>query len=968
MSLESNNYPISGVLDQFSPGCLICGPEHRCDQPWIEGAVTRLERRVMPTSRGSVVAVDVTLRTAEGDATLVLGERFAYLAEGLRETTGEVALRAYHLRRGRDRVDSSAGSITPSFLSAEESLVVLEPDWLIDVTALQDTDYCLRQWLANRLAARPSSLQQLRGTLVHACFEVLCRDGVLSDDMTGVQASRDPLGLALLGITATQVLEAAAPHLERLRQWREREAVELFSGEQGVPCFESTLLCPELGLRGRVDLAFQTPTGHGAPLVRRVVELKTGKYKPDWPDPEFQVRGYFAMLAAHRRLGPDFVAQVVYTGGERMAYQNVPCATRHIHEVVTRRNQVVLALLLGHAPPAPSQQRCRKSGNRAACGRLSSLLGLDHCRGRDLVDAAAGDGDPLDAAFYARNYRLLRLEERAGSRDLATLWRTSAADRVAAGTAIEVRAERERSPEADGRVRYRLECRNESELKSGDLVLLSDGDPVRGEATVATLVELGATELVLLAMEPIAVPRLVDRHQTSTPHDRALRGLHGWLSAPQSVRDLLYDRRLPELGRPEPAGSQSENLNAQQAEALDLALRSRDVLVVQGPPGTGKTFLIARMARALAARGDRVLLAAWTNQAVDTVLHALVRQGYTSFARLGSPGSMDPNLLPYALAPTGLEEPGAIAQRLRSIPVLAGTVSTLTDPRLGANAAARDVLILDEAAQLTVAAAVGVLRLAPRFILVGDDQQLPPVVQSQEAAAEGLSLSPFVLLRPQAEAAGLMVRLREQYRMHPTIASWPSDAFYDGMLVAHASVTSRAPRTVTTTGGPVADPGTPLVLVDSGSAAAREIGCAARAVMVLVRSGLPAEQVGVVAPFRRTAAAVRRALASDPALAVCTVDTVDRFQGGEREAMVVCLGLEGMARRGHDFVDDPRRLNVAMTRARAKLVVVGDLTRAATLPTLAGFLHHCQEAGVPVIDAAARAVVEVERLRAELMG
>jgi len=69
---------------------------------------------------------------------------------------------------------------------------------------------------------------------------------------------------------------------------------------------------------------------------------------------------------------------------------------------------------------------------------------------------------------------------------------------------------------------------------------------------------------------------------------------------------------------------------------------------------------------------------------------------------------------------------------------------------------------------------------------------------------------------------------------------------------------------------------------------------------------------------------------------------------------VVCLGLDGIGRRGHAFVDDPRRLNVAFTRARSKLLVVGDLAQAAALPTLAGFLEHCREQGVPVLRAGGR--------------
>ena len=92
---------------------------------------------------------------------------------------------------------------------------------------------------------------------------------------------------------------------------------------------------------------------------------------------------------------------------------------------------------------------------------------------------------------------------------------------------------------------------------------------------------------------------------------------------------------------------------------------------------------------------------------------------------------------------------------------------------------------------MSVAAAVGALRLARHFILVGDDQQLPPVVQSEEAAREGLSLSPFSLLLPEAQAAGVFVRLSVQYRMHSAISAWPSDAFYAGALIADPGVACR---------------------------------------------------------------------------------------------------------------------------------------------------------------------------------
>ncbi|MDB5060147.1 MAG: family ATPase, partial [Chloroflexi bacterium] len=379
------------------------------------------------------------------------------------------------------------------------------------------------------------------------------------------------------------------------------------------------------------------------------------------------------------------------------------------------------------------------------------------------------------------------------------------------------------------------------------------------------------------------------------------------------------------------------------------------------------THLIARMVQALVARGERVVISAWTNQAVDTMLRALLAEGFTQFARLGSPRSMDPDLLPFAVAPDATHaaqgcdasvSPEAVAERLRAIPVLAGTVSAFADPRISANTVQRDIAILDEAAQLSVAASVGVLRLARRFILVGDDQQLPPVVQSEDAAHEGLSISPFALLRPEGQANGAFVRLSEQYRMHAAIAAWPSEAFYAGALSAHPSVAGRQlAQAVTPTAGPVTSREAPVVLVDAGPNAACESELAARAALSLVRSGVPAGEVGIVAPFRATVAAVRRHLEASPETSGCTVDTVDRFQGGQREAMIVCLGLDGIGRRGHAFVDDPRRLNVAFTRARAKLVVIGDLTRAGTLPTMAGFLHHCLDHGMQIIHTASAANV-----------
>ncbi len=949
----------------YDPGCIVCGPVARCDCPWVEGCLVGIERVPANGSRGLGPGLVMHLATARGRHILFLDGRFAYLADGLAGAPDGVVLRAYHLHavdpamppadRADDRPPARAGSRSPAAgfwprLSAgPDSLVIVEPDWLVDVTALAGTDYCLRQWLSGRLAAHPPSLQMLRGTAVHACFTLLCRGGALTDADIATNLARHGPALDLAGVPYEALQQAVDPHVERLRAWFDREGDGLVRKAATTATFESTLLCPELGLRGRVDLALRRDSAVGRPSVSRIVELKTARYKAEWPDPEFQVRGYYAILASQQRLAADFDAVVLYTGGAVVEARPVSCGPSDVAHVVLNRNRAVIALLLGHAPPAGGN-RCRRSSGRSDCVLLSRLLALDDCHGRDLVDAAAAE-DQGDARFYPEYYRLLRLEQQATGRELATIWRLLPADRVHAGTALDGLALSSSQQDAEGRWCYRLACHNQSELRPGDSVLVSDGDPIRGDVVIATLTVVGETCVEVVSPEPVACPVLIDRYLSGEALDRTVRGLHAWLGAPARVRALLYGRVPPAPAGPAahdgagPNGAReglAAGLNAQQVLALDLALRAPDYLLVQGPPGTGKTHLIATMVRALVARGERVGLSAWTNQAVDTLLQALLDQGFSQIIRLGTLRNADPAL--ECLAARGASVP-------RDAPVVAGTISTLADPGYSMDSLARTVLILDEAAQVSVAAAVGALRLAGRFILVGDDQQLPPVVQSEEAAREGLSLSPFSLLRPEAQAAGVFVRLSVQYRMHSAIGAWPSDAFYAGALVADPGVACRElPPAAGPVRSPITERSVPLVVVDTAGQAGREALFAARAVQALVLSGVPAAAIGVVAPFRARVAAVRRVLERDEQCAACVVDTVDRFQGGQREAMVVCLGLDGASRRGHAFVDDPRRLNVAFTRARAKLIVIGDLAAARSLPTLAGFLHHCSERGVPVLD------------------
>jgi DNA replication ATP-dependent helicase Dna2 len=251
---------------------------------------------------------------------------------------------------------------------------------------------------------------------------------------------------------------------------------------------------------------------------------------------------------------------------------------------------------------------------------------------------------------------------------------------------------------------------------------------------------------------------------------------------------------------------------------------------------------------------------------------------------------------------------------------------------------------------------MGALRFARRFVLIGDTRQLPPLARSEEAAAHGLKRSLFETLWERHSAiAG--VSLTRQYRMHPTICAFPSQMFYGGALVAAGEA-----RTATLdldlapgdASAAVLDPARPLVFVDVrladgafeplSKASLSQADVVRKLVLALRRAGMSAEEIGVIAPYRAQVAAIRGRLAQAGDTGV-TVDTVDRFQGAERRVILLSFGgtpVEGTRRGGRDFLADGQRLNVALTRAQRKLILVGNRARLEGAPLLRDLIRYCE--------------------------
>jgi ATP-dependent RNA/DNA helicase IGHMBP2 len=436
------------------------------------------------------------------------------------------------------------------------------------------------------------------------------------------------------------------------------------------------------------------------------------------------------------------------------------------------------------------------------------------------------------------------------------------------------------------------------------------------------------------------------------------------------------------------------SLALEQETALDLADRALDVALVHGPPGTGKTTVLVEVIRRAVARGEKVLAAAPSNLAADNLLERLVAAGVDG-VRVGHPARVVPALLDRtlearvegheaALIADGLVEealslrrdarkrrekrgPGrfseardaerrarellAEARRLEAraerdvldrAPVVVATLTGVDAPVLSGRRFA--VAVVDEATQAVEPAAILALLRADRAVLAGDHLQLPPTVISTAAAAGGLGVSLFERL---AEANGdtAMVTLLEQRRMNEAIMRFPSQAMYGGRLRAHPSVAGwkldEEPLLFVDTAGTGFEEGTP-----EGSDSRHNEGEAAlvaREVEQILALGVAPGDVAVISPYDAQVQRLRQLLATRVEEGL-EVDSVDGFQGREKDAVVVSLV------RSNDlgevgFLSDVRRMNVAITRARKKLVVIGDSATVARHPFYESFVRHAQDVG-----------------------
>jgi ATP-dependent RNA/DNA helicase IGHMBP2 len=450
---------------------------------------------------------------------------------------------------------------------------------------------------------------------------------------------------------------------------------------------------------------------------------------------------------------------------------------------------------------------------------------------------------------------------------------------------------------------------------------------------------------------------------------------------------------------------ENPRLNSKQNEAVNKILQANELAVVHGPPGTGKTTTLVQAIRAIIDRGEKqVLVVAPSNTAVDLLSEKLSEEGL-NVLRVGNPTRVSERLLSLTLDSRMAEHPtskeikrlkkqasefrdmahkykrqfGKAEREQRKalftevhkilkdvdrmeqyiIDDVTGKAQVVAATLVGASHyTVRDLryntVIIDEAGQaLEPACWIPILK-GKKVILAGDHQQLPPTIKSEEAARGGLRdtlLEKCVRLHPES-----VVLLQEQYRMHEHIMSYSSKVFYQGLLRAHDSVANhlvhaeQLPVEFVDTAGCGFDEKLENTAISNPEEAAFLIKHLTQLLQSISEhyKGQPAPTIAVISPYREQVHVLRDLLAHapdlQPYLDKIAINTIDGFQGQERDMVYISM-VRSNAEGVIGFLSDIRRMNVAMTRARKKLVIVGDSATLSRLPFYTDFIAYTEEMG-----------------------
>lgn len=841
------------------------------------------------------------------------------------------------------------------FVSNPGTLIVVEPDYLMDVTTIAN---CISYnkmnpelALVNALTNEPSSSSVVLGSTANNIFDDLMFEPDADyDQLFRNSLARGPIPMVALG--AKEALDiyhkVKAEHLPQLKSMAE------FASTHPM-MLEPSFICPKYGLQGRLDLLYQREG------KQYIVELKSGT-APQldmWPSHQAQVIGYNMMIRECYGFHQLGTASVLYSKSPSKSLRHVSNTVEQEQDLLMCRNRILgIWKRLSDDPREIFDWLKSYSGDGLPTFVATKIRA---------INAIMNDLDADEYEWFLQQVRLAVREawhikigscggEDRSQRGHNALWQHSKDEKL---QRYKILPELELQDIDKNCITFKI---NQTELisnfREGDTVIAyrEDLKVYQQQIIRAELIELGKDYLIIRArgiLNPAIIPK--EKYNWALEHDILESMLFGPLASIMSLAASDKEKRQKVIGLQNPTFSEVEQKGTDETgQLIDKIMAANDYCVVQGPPGTGKTSgLVTRLIKELSESTEQtIMVLSFTNRAVDEICNNLDKHEI-DYIRTGRSQSVKEKLLENMIQGKRFAE---IEQIVKSNRIWVATVYncnawiqdfTRIVPKIG-------TVIIDEASQIIEANILGIISLASRFILVGDQNQLPPIVSQENALYDFQSprlqelyyssfnrsmMERLFLLCQDRKLTQAFFMLNKQYRMHSDISSLVQH-YYDNQLVCG---TQHQDDELEVEDGWeeylkyrvvwIDCPPTHDAYYDN-----HQVEIIHRLLQRLKEVGRIQDletDVGIVAPFKAMIKALKHKLVA-PFDAV-TIDTVERFQGSERKIILMTLPLRDKydIRSLESISDDgnvDRKLNVAISRAKQQLYIIGNINICRNSP------------------------------------
>ncbi len=857
------------------------------------------------------------------------------------------------------------GKVADTYSSVPETQVILEPDYLIDATEVAD---CF-QWnganpylfFLSKLGGSDAGIPAFQGNLVNDLLDRIIQDpGADTTDVLQKAIHAKALTAARYGqedidnVLAT-IRDIHLPNLRNVAQAYKGKPVRL----------EPTFVSAAYGLQGRLDALIEDRRQKD---LKDIFELKSGKApKGDqvWINNQVQVVCYHLLLRSafgDRRHG---TSAVFYSSSPALPLRNVAPNAHFEAEVQFVRNMIVRGIF----DLAKNNLWILRRLHPEKIGQIPSFK-VDTVRSLEEAWRQAGE---LGQAWYSAYLSFLIRElitakvggpgddERIGN-GFASLW-------------LDDRTEKERRfqildglqllqyDEDTGIVTLTYPPDLHHNFREGDIGIIYQVkdlflDPLHQQILKGDITHLGKDQLSFRLKNRQLDPDTFKKGSTwAIEHDFYESGLWTqvgllltFLSSSASFRALIFGLQEPKVGNY--PFSPDQELDDHQNDLLRKAVQASEYFLLQGPPGTGKTstMLTGMVTNTLSHTKANIVILAFTNRAVNEICNKL-RSRDIPFLYLGHRGSDED------VSIQGLAEEATIEEMRHAIAgyrVMVGTSAGFAMKMKDLSAITRfDVLMVDESSQLTEPALAGIMAGFKKFILIGDQNQLPAVVAQPEerciisegplaeAGYRSLSESLFGRMYRRCQAAGwdhAIGMLETHYRMHDKVAGL-INPWYDNRL-ASGNDRQRAPFEVfdANSSDPVevllSRSRTLFIPTDqkaSNKTNQEEAKKVVRMLETIKRTygrHFNTDTVGVVTPWRAQIALIRSLIEDDELRELVLIDTVERFQGLEKKHIIASLAIYSSSQLASLQSLDPdgkvdRKLVVTLSRAEEQIILLG---------------------------------------------